>query len=125
MKKKNPASHVPVKKNPAATGEQKKISCIVFQRGENVAVRKKIPASVLYQTRKFLHAMGHEKKVPAHNPPPPLPQRSNGWSLILIQCQNWAHLWTVLYVIMTHFSSPSMYIYLQGYSVTVNNIIDS
>ena len=69
FEKKNPASHVPVKKNPAATGEQKKISCIVFQRGENVAVRKKIPASVLYQTRKFLHAMGHEKKVPAHTPP--------------------------------------------------------
>ena len=73
LKKNSLQATFSLKNNPAATGERKKIPCIIFRRGKNVSVRKKTPASVLYQKRKLLHALGHKKKNSCSQKPPPPP----------------------------------------------------
>ena len=70
MKKKFHASHVLEKIILQQLVNEKKISCILFRRGKNITVRKINHVSVLYQKRKFFHAVRHENKIPAHKKPP-------------------------------------------------------
>ena len=76
------------KNNPTATGERKKKYPASCSEGVKISqFEKNNPASVLYQKRKFFHAVRHENKIPAHKkppPPPPPPQRSNCWPLTYI-----------------------------------------